>query len=227
MVRLCTDKKKCGNSYRMIKAFICVLFISLFSGLAYGDIYFWTDESGVKHFTNIAPPLNARVEALKESRNLFQKLTSREDAKFAFTVLKVFDGDTIKVKGLDLVFKIRLVGIDSPEIGFNGQKSQPFSQKAKQHLVNLLSHKPVFIKSYGIGGYNRQLAEVFVAGKNINLEMIRAGLAEVYQGQRPKNLDSKRYFKTEATAKRAKKGIWIQGAGYKSPKQWRKEHPRK
>jgi len=203
----------------MIKTFVRILVVLLLSILFYGNIYFWCDENGTKHFTNIAPPLNGTVEELKESNAVFKNQL--------FKVLKVFDGDTIKVTGLDLIFKIRLVGIDSPEIGFNGQKSQPFSQKAKYYLASLLDNKKVAIKSYGTGAYNRQLAEVFVGNKNINIEMIRAGLAEVYTGNRPKNLDSQIYLKEELKARRAKKGVWIQGDAYKSPRQWRKEHPRK
>ncbi|MBC2704749.1 MAG: thermonuclease family protein [Desulfobacula sp.] len=203
----------------MLKSFTHVFLILFLSLFLYGNIYFWTDENGVKHFTNIAPPLNETVEEFKESDVVFQKQQ--------FKVLKVFDGDTIKVTRVDLIFKVRLVGIDSPETGFKGQKSQPFSQKAKQHLTDLLDNKKVAIKSYGTGAYNRQLAEVFIGNKNINIEMIRAGLAEVYTGRRPKKLDSQLYLKEEASARRAGKGMWIQGSRYKSPQQWRKEHPRK
>lgn len=141
--------------------------------------------------------------------------------------MKIFDGDTIKAAGLDLIFTIRLVGIDSPEIGFNGQKTQAFAQKSKEYLINLLNNKMIMLKSYGTGGYNRQLAEVFIDDKNINIEMIRAGLAEVYKGRRPKNFDPQIYIQEESRARQAGKGMWIQGIFYKSPRQWRKEHPRK
>ncbi|WP_299982275.1 thermonuclease family protein [Desulfobacula sp.] len=203
----------------MIKTSIRVFFILFFSLFLYGNIYFWTDENGIKHFTNIAPPLNETIEEFTESDVVFPKQQ--------FKVLKVFDGDTIKVTRVDLIFKIRLVGIDSPEIGFRGQKTQPFSQKAKHYLEGLVGNKKVAIKSYGTGAYNRQLAEVFVGNKNINIEMIRAGLAEVYKGKRPKKLDSQSYLKEELRARRAGKGMWIQGSRYKSPRQWRKDHPRK
>jgi endonuclease YncB( thermonuclease family) len=209
----------------MINALICGLFVVFCCSLVYGNIYFWTDEEGVKHFTNISPPLDAEVEELEESNAVFQRLSAPENNGQVFKVLKVFDGDTIQVKGLGLIFKIRLVGIDSPETGYKGQAGQPFGQKAKQHLATLLNNKNIFVKSYGIGGYNRQLAEVFVAGRNINLEMIRAGLAEVYPGRRPKTLDSKLYLAEESKARRSKRGMWIQGRAYKRPRQWRKEHP--
>ncbi len=210
----------------MIKTFsrICLLlFLSLF---LYGNIYFWIDENGTKHFSNIAPPLNEMVEELTESHIVSKKLSSKSNKKQIFKVLKVFDGDTIKVAGLDLIFKIRLVGIDSPEIGFKEQKSQPFSQKAKLYLVSLLGDRKVAVKGYGTGAYNRQLAEVFIDDKNINIEMIKAGLAEVYTGRRPKNLDSQLYLKEELNARKSGKGMWTQSF-YKSPRQWRKENPRK
>lgn len=211
----------------MTKTGIHVFFILFLSIFLYGNIYFWTDETGIKHFTNITPPLDETVEELNESNVVFQNINSKKNQKQQFKVLKIYDGDTIQVAGLDLVFKIRLVGIDSPEIGFNGQESQPFSRKAKHYLVTLLENRKVIIKSYGTGAYNRQLAEVFVGNKNINMEMIKAGLAEVYTGIRPKNFDSQSYMEEELKASTAKKGMWIQGSRYKSPRQWRKEHPRK
>ncbi|MBT3176758.1 MAG: DUF4124 domain-containing protein [Desulfobacula sp.] len=203
--------------------FFLVLFLSLF---LFGNIYFWIDENGTKHFTNVSPPQNQKVEEQKESRTIFKKLSSPKNKSRLFKVVKIFDGDTIKVKGFDLTFKIRLVGIDCPEIGFNNRKNQPFSLKAKQYLIHLLDNKKIAIKTYGTDAYNRQLAEVFADNKNINLEMIKAGLAEVYKGRRPANLDSQTYLREEAYARQTGKGMWRQGNFYKSPKQWRKENPR-
>ncbi|MCK5836010.1 MAG: thermonuclease family protein [Desulfobacula sp.] len=207
----------------LVRICLC-LFLSFF---LYGHIYFWTDDTGIKHFSNISPPQDKVVDQLTESHVVFQKLISKENKHQVFRVVKVFDGDTIQVTGLDLTFSIRLVGIDSPEIGYRGQLGQPFGQQAKQYLMDLLTSKPVRLKSYGTGGYNRQLAEVFVEDKNLNMEMIRAGLAEVYTGKSPKQLDLKRYKTEELKARWAGKGIWTQGRSYTSPKQWRKEHPRK
>ncbi|MCP4672583.1 MAG: nuclease [Desulfobacula sp.] len=201
----------------MLKAFIYLFLLFSCSILFLGNIYFWTDENGIRHFSNIAPAQNQKVEEFEESNIVFK------DQKFQ--VLKVYDGDTIKVTGFDLTFKIRLVGIDCPETGYKKRPDQPFGQKAKSYLKNLLNNKTIAMKSYGTGGYNRQLAEVFVNGKNVNLEMIKAGFAEVYRGRRPKSLDSARYLREESRAKIAKKGMWRQGKSYVSPKQWRKDHP--
>ena len=76
-----------------------------------------------------------------------------------------------------------------------------------------------------MGKYNRVLAEIFVNETNINLEMVRSGLAEVYRGKRSKKFDAAPYFQAEKRAKQSLKGMWIQGADYKSPRQWRQKFP--
>ena len=57
----------------------------------------------------------------------------------------------------------------------------------------------------------RTLGEVFLlVGKNINIEMIQAGLAEVYRGKPASGLDMEPYWKAENDAKAAKRDV---GAG--------------
>jgi endonuclease YncB( thermonuclease family) len=189
-----------------------------------GNIYFWVDENGVRHFTNIAPPHGINnVEELNETRPDPESV--QRNGSRVFRLLKIFDGDTVKVSGSGFIFKIRLVGIDCPEIRHDGQPSQPFAVKAKNYLARLLGRGEIRIKAYGMGGYNRQLAEIYVNGRNVNLAMVRAGFAEVYRGRLPSGFDSGPYFKAEASAKRLGKGIWSLGREYESPRQWRRKHP--
>jgi micrococcal nuclease len=214
----------------------CVLFLIIMAGINLseigfsGSIYSWTDSNGIKHFSNIAPPDQTPEHTTDQTPGHITVQTFQEDKfivpqGYQFKVTKVFDGDTIQVEGSGLNFKIRLVGIDSPEIGRKKQKSQPYSQQAKELLARLADKKNIFVKQYGTGSYNRVLAEVFSGTTNINLEMVRLGLAEIYQGKPPKGLDSKAYFQAEKMAKQSMKGMWIQGSAYKSPRQWRKENP--
>lgn len=214
----------------MIKKAVLIISILFLSVFLLGNIYYWTDEEGIRHYSNIAPPLKTNVEELEEleeSLSILKKIKSSKNPAGSFKVLKVYDGDTIQVQGMDLTFKIRMVGIDAPEIGYQGQESQPFCQRAKNYLSQKVAGKYITLKSYGLGGYNRQLAEVFIHGNNINLEMIRVGLAEVYTGRKPNSLDSAAYYSEEQKAKDAKRGMWVQGSAYKSPRQWRKEKTRK
>ena len=118
-----------------------------------------------------------------------------------------------------------MAGIDTPET-FKSKRDpgQPFSQHAKKYLAGLILNKGVDIKYYGLDRYYRVLGVIFIEGKNINLEMIRAGLAEVYQGKPPKGFDSKPYFQAETEAKKTQRGMWSLGDKYISPKEWRKMH---
>ena len=44
--------------------------------------------------------------------------------------------------------------------------------------------------SYGTDRYGRTLGVVYVDGKNVNLEMVKAGLAEVYRGKPAPGFDN-------------------------------------
>ena len=57
---------------------------------------------------------------------------------------------------------------------------------------------------------------------NVNLEMVKAGLAEVYHGLSAKGFDNGPYLKAEAEAREAKINMWSLGDKYISPKAWRK-----
>ena len=142
-----------------------------------------------------------------------------------FSVTRVTDGDTVKVTGNDEKMTIRLVGIDAPETSKKkNEPGQPFSQKSTKHLAGLVLNKSVEIKSYGTDRYGRTLGVIFVGEKNVNLEMVKAGLAEVYRGQPAKGLDLEPYWNAETEAKKTGIGMWSLGDKYISPKEWRKIH---
>jgi len=61
----------------------------------------------------------------------------------------------------------------------------------------MVLNKQIFIKGYGTGSYNRILAVVYVSKKNVNFELVKAGLAEVYQGRPPRGFDQSPYKSTE------------------------------
>jgi len=88
-----------------------------------------------------------------------------------------------------------------------GQK-QTESHHARNYLAKLVLGKVVDIKGYGLDQYERVLGVVFLKGKNINLEMVRAGVAEVYKGNHPVGLNLVPYRKVEEEAREAKRGIW-------------------
>ena len=114
------------------------------------------------------------------------------------------------------------MGIDAPEtLQKKYQTGQPYSQQAKKYLASLVLNRTVSITSYELDVYNLVLGVVSWEGININLEMIRSGLAEVYRGNPPKGLDLEPYWKAEKEARAAMRGIWSLGDKYISPKKWR------
>ena len=128
-----------------------------------------------------------------------------------FKVIWVYDGDTVIAEGDDITIQVRLVGIDAPETSKKkGSPGQPYSQQAKKYLAGLVLNKVVHIKSCGLEGDNLILGAIYFNGRNINLEMLKAGLAEVYTGELPKGFDPQPYQQAEAGAKEAKVGIWSQ-----------------
>jgi micrococcal nuclease len=102
---------------------------------------------------------------------------------------------------------------------------QPFSQSATKHLTSLVLYQTVSIRAYGQDKYGRVLGEVFLSDRSINLEMVKAGLAEVYRGAPVQGQDLEPYWTAEKEARAAGRGMWVQGSKYISPREWRKTHP--
>jgi len=113
-------------------------------------------------------------------------------------VVGVSDGDTIKVLKDSKQVKIRLAAIDCPE------KGQPYGQKAKQFTADLVAGKIVKVWQTDIDRYGRIVGFVFVGDKNLNKELLSAGLAWHYkQYSRDPAL-----AKLEFRARAAKRGLW-------------------
>ena len=140
-------------------------------------------------------------------------------------VVRVTDGDTIKAATDHMGIIVRLVGIDAPEKSRKkGEPGQPFSQKATKYLASLVLKKTITIKEYGTDRYGRILGMVFVNGTNVNLEMFKAGLAEVYRGKQPSYFNVKLYKDAETEAMEAGRGMWSLGDKYVLPRDWRKRN---
>ena len=90
-------------------------------------------------------------------------------------VIKVVDGDTIWIlpKGGERV-KIRLYGIDAPEMKDSGGK------KSKKYLSELIAGKEVQIETHGHDKYKRVIGIVYLDGTDINGKMVKDGYARAY-----------------------------------------------
>lgn len=86
-----------------------------------------------------------------------------------FTVDRVIDGDTIVINGSS----IRLIGIDTNEIG------EPCAQEAKSRLEELVLGKEIYLipDLEDTDKYNRKLRYIIVNNQNINIQLVKEGLA--------------------------------------------------
>jgi endonuclease YncB( thermonuclease family) len=110
-----------------------------------------------------------------------------------------------------MVMRVSLAGIDAP-VNSKTQKTpgQPHRQLAKEYLSELILNKVVEIKGYGLDKNSDVLAEIFLKGKNINIQMIRAGMAKLSGDDPPQGLDLGPYRKAQNEAIKAERGIWSQ-----------------
>ena len=137
-------------------------------------------------------------------------------------VERVSDGDTITAltsEGTKL--RLRLLGIDAPEVPHGKKPGQPFGEEARDHLARLIGGRTIQVETYGPDRYNRVLAIVFFGSVNINVEMIRQGLAEMYRGA-PCEAYCRDLRVAELQAKHDRVGMWGQGEKYESPATFRR-----
>lgn len=101
---------------------------------------------------------------------------------FNAEVTKLVDGDTVHVTYLNKKIKVRLLGIDTPELHFQN-RSQPMGQEATDYLETMLSvgdKVTVYYEYEKFDKYGRTLGHIEKNGVNINLELLKSGMAVVY-----------------------------------------------
>ena len=119
------------------------------------------------------------------------------------------DGDTIKLKTGE---KLRLIGIDTPELGYDKQKPQPYSWEAKKQLTKLLHQHNNQVKlRYDVqkkDKYHRLLAHLYLDnGISISEWLLEKGLATALTVP-PNTWNLYCYKAAEKRAQAARRGIW-------------------
>ncbi len=136
-------------------------------------------------------------------------------------VERVSDGDTLMAftsEGTKL--RLRLLGIDAPEVLHGDKPGQPFGEEARDYLDHLIGDKTVRVDAYGPDEHKRMLAVVWDEQMNVNLLMVTMGYAEVYRGA-PCQVYCQKLEDAEAKARRDRVGMWAQGPNYESPRAFR------
>jgi micrococcal nuclease len=89
-------------------------------------------------------------------------------------VARVVDGDTVEVTA---TFKVRMDFVDAPETK-GSERSQGLV--TKQYVIDRLTGKDVDLDVKCFDMYGRALAVIYLDGENINGELIKKGLVEIY-----------------------------------------------
>ncbi|TKB53321.1 thermonuclease family protein [Ferrimonas aestuarii] len=104
-------------------------------------------------------------------------------------VTSIYDADTFRVNidGWPAVagerIPVRVKGVDAPELRGQCDMEKQLARQAKQFTVRQLRQaKQIELKHIERGKYFRLLAEVWIDGKSLSEELIKAGHAKTYAG---------------------------------------------
>ncbi|RMF95319.1 MAG: nuclease [Gammaproteobacteria bacterium] len=114
-------------------------------------------------------------------------------------VIRVFDGDTFLARTADgAELRVRLSEIDAPE------KGDPWSNRARDRLRQLIDQREVSIRLFDIDSYRRLVARVYVGDTDVNAQLVREGLAAVYR----RYARDPALYELEEAARREQRGFW-------------------
>jgi len=120
---------------------------------------------------------------------------------------RIYDGDTFQTRSGE---KIRLLGINTPEIAHASSPAQPMGYEATEALRHLIAGKVVRLafdkQRHDV--YQRTLAQVYLRnGDWVNAKMVELGMAHVYTFT-PNLRWAAELTAREQQARRDKRGIW-------------------
>jgi micrococcal nuclease len=131
-----------------------------------------------------------------------------------FLVTKVVDGDTLHITASDQgreTTKVRLLGIDAPEMGTGKSERMYFAEEATAFARQAALDKIVTVYLDDRAGsrdrYQRLLAYIELPdGKFLNEELVSGGYA--YADRRFRHSYYQKYLQLEAAAKSSGQGLW-------------------
>lgn len=179
-------------SFWLLTVFICLYLPSC----AADTIYRTKDAQGSITYSDIptpdAKPIN--LSTVVPQRSLHQ-------------VAKVLDGDTVVLKGGE---RVRLLGINAPEIESRHRDGETGGIVAKEWLQEKLQGRKVYLEydQQKQDHYKRLLAHLYLPnGEHLNLMLVEKGLAVV--NLLPPNLrHADAMVRAQQRAERQKLGIW-------------------
>jgi endonuclease YncB( thermonuclease family) len=173
---------------------ILLILLLFFPAWVSAEVYQWRDANGKQHFSDHTTEPDAKTVAIKTTQGFYHIKT-------------VYDGDTVVLEDGQ---KVRLLGINTPEISHRGNEADAGGEDAKKWLIAKLKDGKVRLETdvEKTDSYGRTLGHLFTENnEHINVLLVAAGLAEVSIW--PPNLKYTNDLVTaEQQAESAKLGIW-------------------
>lgn len=155
----------------------------------------------------------ATVAAIIAAQTATQANTALESGSSSEQqVVAVVDGDTIKtLDGTGAENRVRIIGIDTPEIGRGGTADECYAQEARTALASFVDGQTIELvtdPSQGdVDKYGRLLRHVHTDAGNIAQLLLEQGAAHEYTYDDP-YLGQTEFRAAEAAARDAGTGLW-------------------
>ena len=182
---ICEPQGRIGFSY--LRSILAITLFLIFSMLVFSFVKREAKYTG-------EPPQERRKESL----------TSKQFGPYIIAC--VVDGDTIVLNTGD---KVRMKGIDAPELHHPVIPAQRFGEEARDYLKNLAEGKKCFLEYDAYDSkdmYGRALAYVYVENTDLNAEMLLRGYACLYTFKPFSKKTA--YAACEREAREKHRGLW-------------------
>ena len=117
-------------------------------------------------------------------------------------VVSVADGDTVSVRRDRTTLRVRVEGIDTPEL------NQAFGHQAKTFTSLLLLNKHITVNVRDRDRYGRLVGRIYVDGRDLSVALVLQGLAWHYT----RYSSDPTLAEAERQARAAQAGLWSQSA---------------
>ncbi len=187
------------------------IFVLFFAGLLLIFSGFYLGQSSPQNKIQSKPLITPQQNVLSPTPSSNSAVLN--DIEQKFKVLRVVDGDTIDIDIIDKKERVRLIGIDTPEIVDPRKPVACFGKESAEKAEQVLNNQLVFLEKDETQGekdkYQRLLRYVFLEdGTNFNKLMISQGFAKEYTYKIPYKYQSE-FRMEEKEAKDGKKGLWL------------------
>nr|WP_318539178.1 thermonuclease family protein [Terribacillus saccharophilus] len=143
--------------------------------------------------------------------------TSGTTDKVEVSLIRIVDGDTIKVNYNGQEETVRYLLVDTPETKAPNKCVQPYGKDASKRNEELVTDAEKLELEFDVGGrtdkYGRLLAYVYADGVSVQQTLLEEGLARVAYVYPPNTRYLDTFEEAEASAKNDDEAVWQQN-GY-------------